>query len=144
MRNNTKPTSTCDRRLAIVRRLVALALINLALGCGQEPTGPVLAGGRELQSWITDLDHRSPKVRRVAVLKLGNVGDSDPLVPPALARSLNDPDPLVRRDAIMGISKLTNPDQSIRDQLEKMSKLDHDPTVREHAGHAFNRLVPPH
>ena len=35
----------------------------------------MLAGGREVKSWIADLHDPKPQVRRQAVLKLGNVGD---------------------------------------------------------------------
>ena len=31
-----------------------------------------------MKSWIADLHHAKPQVRRQAVLKLGNVGDHDP------------------------------------------------------------------
>ena len=49
-------------------------------GCNREERGPILAGGREVKSWIADLQIPRPQVRRQAVLKLGNVGDADPTV----------------------------------------------------------------
>ena len=38
--------------------------------CGGEKRGPVLAGGREVKSWVADLHDSKPQVRRQAVLKL--------------------------------------------------------------------------
>ena len=44
-----------------------------ALGCSPTEQGPMLAGGREVKSWVADLHDPNPPVRRQAVLKLGNV-----------------------------------------------------------------------
>ncbi len=67
---------------ALLAALVALA------GCGGEERGPVLSGGKEVKSWVAELHNPKPQVRRQAVLKLGNAGDSDPAVAPALAEQL--------------------------------------------------------
>ena len=69
---------------------IAIVLALLA-GCGGPERGPVLAGGREVKSWIADLHTPSRQVRRQAVLKLGNVGDADPAVGEALTDALTTP-----------------------------------------------------
>ena len=56
--------------------------------------GPLLAGGREVKSWLADLRDPRPQVRRQAVLKLGNVGDTDPTAAAGLAEALRMPTPL--------------------------------------------------
>ncbi len=116
---------------------VAFAAIG---GCGGEPRSPMLAGGREVKSWVEALRDPNPQVRRRAVLKLGNVGDADPAVPAALAEALKDSDALVRRDAIPAVVKLSNPGEAIVTQLQAMSQDDGDARVRELAGKALAKL----
>jgi hypothetical protein len=116
----------------------AATIITLP-GCGGEQLGPTLSGGREVKSWVADLHHRDPKVRRQAVLKLGNAADSDPAVALALAEALQDSDALVRRDAIRAVAKLKKPGSSIKERLETMSRTDKDFFVRELAGKALAR-----
>ena len=121
----------------VVAALLAM-MISLP-GCGGEERGPTLTGGREVQSWITDLHDPKPKVRRTAVLKLGNVGDSDPAAAEALAGALQDSDALVRRDAIRAVAKLTHAGAVIKERLENMSRADKDSLTRELAGKALAR-----
>jgi hypothetical protein len=118
---------------------MAAALVAFA-GCGGEPRGPVLSGGREVKSWITALHDPKPKVRREAILKLGNVGDTDPTVADALAEALRDLDPLLRREAILAIAKLTKPNEAIIAQLETMSQQDRDANVRDFAKRAVTHF----
>ncbi len=109
-------------------------------GCGGTERGPILAGGREVKSWVADLHNPKPKVRRQAVLKLGNVGDEDPSVADALADALQDTDPLVRSDAILAVVKLKQPGAAIKERLEIMSKSDQNARARDLAGKALERL----
>jgi hypothetical protein len=111
-----------------------------APGCGGEPRGPLLAGGREVGSWVAELKDPKPRVRRQAVLKLGNVGDSDPAVADGLATALADSDPLVRRDAVHAVVKLKDPGEAILTRLEEMSRTDKDPTARDYAKRALVKL----
>jgi HEAT repeat protein len=117
-----------NRRQMIVKTAGVLAVTS---GCGGEPRGPVLAGGREVKSWLDALHDSKPRVRRQAVLKLGNVGDSDPSVAEALAQALRDSNPLVRREAVLAIGKLTKPNEATIAQLEAMSRSDRDPSARD-------------
>ncbi|MGZ3354931.1 MAG: HEAT repeat domain-containing protein [Isosphaeraceae bacterium] len=122
---------------------IALALVatitNLS-GCGREERGPILSGGREVKSWIADLHKPKPQVRRQAVLKLGNTGDSDPATAEGLAEALQDSDALVRRDAIRAVAKLKQPGALIKERLETMSQIDEDSIVRDLASKALARL----
>lgn len=123
-------------RLTLVMTLVSFALP----GCVREERGPLLAGGRELKSWLADLHDARPHVRRQAVLKLGNVGDADPAAAAGLAGALRDSDALVRRDAIQAVAKLSRPGQIILDQLKAMRDNDRDPQVRDRARKAITHF----
>jgi HEAT repeat protein len=116
---------------------IAIIVILATIGCKGEERGPTLAGGREVKSWVADLHSSKPHVRRQAVLKLGNVGDSDPAVPDALAEALRDSDPLVRRDSVMAIAKLRKPSEAVIAQLKTMQQSDRDPLIRDYAKRAI-------
>jgi HEAT repeat protein len=100
----------------------------------------MLAGGREVKSWIADLHDPKPQVRRQAVLKLGNVGDADPTAAEGLAEALRDTDALVRRDAVHAVAKLTKPDVAVMAQLRVMSESDRDKLVRDYAKRAIEHF----
>ena len=131
-------TVLCTAKAAGV--LAMLTSIMILPGCGKEERGPVLSGGRELKSWIEDLHNPKPQVRRQAVLKLGNAGDSDPATAEALDLALRDTDALVRREAIRAVAKLKNPGVLIKEHLESMSRSDKDSQARDLAGKALVRL----
>jgi len=120
--------------------LALVATITGQSGCGREELGPILSGGRELKSWIADLHNPRPQVRRQAVLKLGNAGDSDPATAVGLAAALQDPDALVRRDAIRAVAKLKQPGRLIKERLQTMTRRDQDSLARDLASKALERL----
>jgi HEAT repeat protein len=132
-------TATCSAAVTAGVPALLAATILLA-GCGQEQREPILSGGRELKSWIADLRKPSPQIRRQAVLKLGNAADSDPATAEALAEALQDPDALVRREAIRSVVKLKQPGAVIKQRLESMSRSDGDALARDLAGKAQVRL----
>lgn len=126
-----------------MRRLVLatpLIVSTLAAGCGESPRGPLLAGGREVKSWVEDLRSTRAQVRRQAVHKLGNVADSDPAAAPALAEALRDADGLVRHDAVLAVVKLKAPGDETVARLREMSEKDKDPRARDAAGKALVKL----
>ena len=132
-----------NRKTARSRVIVLVMLAGTAVcgpGCGQEERGPTLSGGREVKAWVKDLQDPKPKVRRQAVLKLGNVGDDDPTALERLGQALNDTDPLVRHDAVLAVAKFRNPVRLIKAQIESMSKSDKDARVRDVAQRALTRL----
>ncbi len=120
--------------------LTVLAPIITLPGCAREERGPILAGGRELKSWIADLHNPRSQVRRQAALKLGNAGDSDPATVGGLAEALQDADVLVRRDAIRAVARLEQPGALIRERLQTMSRVDKDSVARDLASKALARL----
>jgi HEAT repeat protein len=123
-----------------VREIFVAAILGVSSACSHEERGPILVGGREVKSWLADLGDRNPRVRRTAVLKLSNVGAADPAVPNALASALNDPDALVRRDAVLAVAKLSDPNAAIIARLRIMSESDRDSLVRDYAGRAIARF----
>lgn len=118
-------------------RTAVVIVLLAASGCSREERGPLLAGGREVKSWLADLHDPKPQVRRQAVLKLGNVGDADPAAAEGVAEALRDTDALVRRAAILAVAKLTKPSEAILAQLRVMNERDRDALVREHAKKAI-------
>ena len=100
----------------------------------------MLAGGREVKSWIADLRNPKPRVRRQAVLKLGNVGDTDPAAADGLAEALRDSDATVRRNAVSAVAKLSKPNEDLLAWLRIMSDRDRDPRVRDYAKRAIARF----
>ncbi len=109
-------------------------------GCGRDEPGPLLAGGREVSSWVAALGDPKPQVRRQAVLKLGNVGDADPAAAAALTSALRDTDAIVRRAAVQAVVKLKRPAEETLARLREMKRTDRDPTVRDFAGKALAKL----
>jgi hypothetical protein len=124
-------TNTKCTRMAIV-----VALLT-ASGCSREERGPMLAGGREVKSWLADLHDPKPQVRRQAVLKLGNVGDSDPAAAEGLAEAIRDSDAIVRRNAVSAVAKLSKPSDEILAWLMIMGDRDPDLRVRDYAKRAI-------
>ena len=117
---------------SVARALTVLfGLAACGVGCHSDERAPTLAGGHEVTYWVNALGDTNPKLRREAVLKLGNVGDTDPAVPEALAKALDDSDPKVRYDAVFAVVKLRAPGAAIKARLETMSRNDKDARVRD-------------
>jgi HEAT repeat protein len=93
-----------------------------------------------VKSWVAALRDPKPRVRREAVLKLGNVGDADPTAAEGLALALRDSDVLVRRDAVHAVVKLKQPNEDMVARLREMNGSDPDPTVRDFAKRALAKL----
>jgi HEAT repeat protein len=117
-----------------------LVMAAAASGCRRSEQGPLLSGGREVHSWVAELRDPKPKVRRQAVLKLGNVGGDDPEVAEGLALALHDSDVLVRRDAVHAVVKLKQPSEAMLARLRAMNATDPDATVRDFAQRALAKL----
>lgn len=115
---------------------VVIAISSLS-GCTGDRRGPILAGGREVKSWLADLHDPKPLVRRQAVLKLGNVGDADPAVAKALAGALRDDNVIVRREAVRAVAKLPKATGAIIAELKAMTETDRDSLVRDYAQRAL-------
>ena len=123
-----------------MKPLALLLTALLAAGCGGEPRAPFQAGGRDVKAWVADLKSPKAQVRRVAVMKLGNVGEADPAAAEALAGALRDPDPLVRHGAVIAVVKLKEPGAEIVSGLESMAKGDKDPKAKDAATKALAKI----
>ena len=119
-----------------MRIAIAVALLT-ASGCARDDRGPMLAGGREVKSWLADLHDPMSQVRRQAVLKLGNVGDADPAAAEGLAEAIRDSDSIVRRNAVSAVAKLSKPSDEILAWLMNMGDRDPDLRVRDYAKRAI-------
>jgi len=120
-------------------RTVTIALLTVS-GCNREERGPILAGGREVETWVAELHDPNRQVRRQAVLKLGNVGDADSTVAEALGETLRDKDAIVRRDAVRAVAKLPKAIEAVMAQLKVMSESNRDALVRNYAQRAIARF----
>jgi HEAT repeat protein len=107
-------------------------------GCARK--GPTLAGGKPSADWVAALDNADAGQRKKAVHKLGNIGPADAAVVPAVVKALQDPDPLVRREAIAALAGFGKHGKAALPALREIQQSDEDPQVREDAGRAIARL----
>lgn len=119
--------------------LMGLAALPAVLlpGCGKGQPPDL---GRQVERWVQALDDRDAKVRKNAVLKLGNVGPSEPAVLPALRKALRDGDAGVRADAILALMKCGPAAREAVPTLDELRRHDRDPQVRAYAGRALEKL----
>ncbi len=121
------------------RYLVKVVLALLVAGCG-ETASHTTVGGRDASAWIKALNDPDAKLRRQAVLKLGNVIADNPAAAEALETALKDADPLVRFDAVLAVFKDPVPRPSVLLALESMSLSDPDQKVKEAAAKALVKI----
>jgi HEAT repeat protein len=121
--------------------LLLCLCVALCAGCNKEQS--VLAGGKPIGHWIEATRDSSEKVRKQAIEKLRNVGDSDPSVLPALIAALKDSAPGVRREAIVAIVKYGPGAESAVDSLKPVASGDPDSQVRDYAVEAVQKLTRP-
>jgi HEAT repeat protein len=119
--------------------LILLGLLALA-GCNNHQ--PPLAGGKPIAHWIQEAHDRNDNLRREAIAKLGNAGDADSSVLPALMAALKDKNPKVRCEAILAILKYGPDGAAAVETMVAMQSHDPDPRVREYAGKAARKLAP--
>ena len=94
------------------------------------------------------VDKFGDKLRRIdAVVEEtwpGRVSDDKKAKPEdiefALAVALHDEDPLMRREAILGLATLKEPSRRVKAVIRRAEKKDTDPYVREAASNALKRL----
>jgi HEAT repeat protein len=115
--------------------LLALPAVWL-LGCGKGQ--PDL--GKPVGRWVQALSDRDAKVRKNAILKLGNVGPGDAAVLPALQGALKDRDAGVRREAILALMKCGPDAREAIPALTEVQQHDRDAQVRGYAAKALDRL----
>jgi HEAT repeat protein len=121
-----------------MRYLVVIALAVFIGGCGKNQ--PMLAGGKPVSYWVGALRDPDPRVRRKAAFKLGNVGQADPAVFPALLGALGDRDPGARREAILALLKCGPRARDALPTLTELQQHDRDTQVRACAARAVSKL----
>jgi HEAT repeat protein len=117
--------------------LLGAVLAGLSGGCAK--VQPTLAGGKPVSHWVQALRSPDQKLRREAVLKLGNVGPADPAAFPGVMGALRDPNAKVRREAILALIKFG---PAAKEALPALGELQHDrdTQVRTYATKALERL----
>ena len=121
-------------------RTIWILLGVAAMACGCSKGTPTQAGGKPVSFWIQEMKNPDAKARRHAVAKLGNVGATDPAVPPGLQSALSDADSGVRAEAILALMKCGPTAKDAIPALTEMQTKDRDAQVREYAGKALAKL----
>lgn len=123
-------------------KIICLALVPVltfgSFGCGK--TEVVLSGGKPVSHWVQALQSPDARSRKKAAFELGNVGPSDPVALPALLASLEDRDPVVRREAVLALVKHGPAASEAVPRLVKLRQSDRDPRVRSYASQAIDKL----
>lgn len=121
-------------------RLILVAVVAIALSGCKKAQPPVTAGGKPASHWLEAMQAADPKVRKQAVVKLGNLGPTDPAVYPALVGALADGDAKVRCEAILSLLKLGPSSKEAIPVLTEVQHKDRNPLVRDYATKALERL----
>lgn len=119
--------------------LASSTILLATIGCSK-PSRPTMAGGKSVDAWVEALQSPVPAERKKAAAELGNVGDTNPAVVPALRKALPDTDPSVRLQVIMAIVKCRKQGLECVPALAEMKQNDPDPRVREYARQAVETL----
>jgi HEAT repeat protein len=121
------------------RLLILLTLISgLFSGCSKPQ--PILSGGKPPSYWVRNVSSPDKKLRKTAVMKLGNAGTAAADVVPALVGALHDADAQVRREAIFALCKVGPQARKALPELETMCRQDRDGRVRTCAARAVEKL----
>jgi HEAT repeat protein len=118
-------------------RRILLLMVSLS-GCGG--TEAPLSGGKPVSFWLVSMTDADAKLRETAIIKLGNVGNTDAEVLPALLQALDDAEPAVRRAAILALMKYGTGAEEALPRLTQMLAKDRDAEVRSFAGKAVEKL----
>jgi hypothetical protein len=119
--------------------LIFVALLSfLFSGCSKPQ--PILSGGKPTSYWVSCAASGDSKLRREAVVKLGNAGSADPAVVPALVTALHDADSQVRGEAILALLKAGPEAKRAAGDLEALARSDRDPKIRAYAARALEKL----
>ena len=119
-----------------MRGFLVVGVALLSSGCGQ--TRPALAHGKPVSAWVRTLHSTDPQARKRAVIVLGNTGDVDPEVVPALIMAARDRDAGVRREAVLALLKI-GPATGEAIRALRAAQQDRDAKVRWYAARALER-----
>jgi HEAT repeat protein len=114
-----------------MRRLLAMGVLLLALGCGSRST----------DHWLRQLKESDVVARRQAIRELGaRTADAERVVP-ALGEALRDENEYVRHDAATALGKFGADAEAAVPALTAALK-DRDPSVRRAAEAALKKIAP--
>src|SRR5205807_393904 len=99
-------------------------------------------GGKPVEHWVNALNDPDPRLRKTAAMKLGNIGQADPAVLPALEAALQDRDSSVRAEVILGLVKFRADAKSAIPKLTELRLRDPDAKVRDYAAKAIEKIGP--
>jgi HEAT repeat protein len=116
----------------------SVGLVAVLAGCGKDqPT--TTGGGKSVDHWVQVAQGPDARMRKRAVLKLGNAGASDPAVVPALITALKDRDAGVRAEAALALLKIGPAAGEAVPALTAAQK-DRDTRVRTYAARALEKV----
>jgi HEAT repeat protein len=118
--------------------LIVAALLPLLTGCGESGT-PVIARGKPVAHWLSELKSPSAKARKQAVFSLGLVGVKDAAAVPAVIGALRDTDVEVRRTAALALLNIGPAANEAVPALEQAGN-DPDAKVRSYARKAVEHI----
>jgi HEAT repeat protein len=129
--------------MSMARLGISLAALSLLWIAGCRQAQPPLAGGKPFDYWLREAASTDARKRAEAMSKLGNIGDADVRVYPALLVGAADPDHRVRCQAILALVKLPDPTGRSRSLLADIEQHDRDKRVRQYAAKALTMLSRP-
>lgn len=119
--------------------LAVVAAVAAVAGCGQSDP-KVSAGGRSTSEWVEQSKNVDPKISRKAVTELSHLGIADPNAIPTVIDAVRDPDPGVRREAVLGLLRLGPKARDAAAVLSEAARSDRDPTIRDYAAKALEKV----
>jgi HEAT repeat protein len=110
---------------------------SFSAGCGKKE--PVKAYGQPVAHWLEELKKPDAKVRKKAVVALGQIGTADPEAIPALIGALKDQDQAVKEKAIFALLQIG---PAAKDAIPALTQAqdDPDPTLSTQAKKALARI----
>jgi hypothetical protein len=121
--------------------LIVLSFVLCLFASCSKPA-PILTGGRPRGYWLESLSSPDKRLRKEAVIKLGNIGNTEADVAPALVKALDDADAGVRCEAILALMKCGDAAKETVDELKAIERRDPDRRVRSYAAKALEKLIP--
>ena len=135
-----RPSSSGKGNDVVRFQLAVFGLLVVAAGCSREKVPAELYfSGEPVSHWLEAAKSPDPKVRKKAVVVLGNVGPADAAAIPALIAAVKDKDATVRDLAVLALSKIGPAAADGLPALREATK-DPNPNVRAHAATAVERV----
>jgi HEAT repeat protein len=120
--------------------VVGVVLLSLGLaGCSDRPKA-TLIGGKPLSHWLAELHDKDVKKRKAAATHVGDVCASDPTAMSALIEALKDPDPGVRCEVLVALTRSGHAASEAAPKIAEMQQKDSNEQVRKFAAKALEKI----